>query len=97
MNQLEIFVPNFEVRQTEGLFFSIGSRTEVWYVVQSTASKTPVKRLQEDFVWLSDTICRLFPLQAIPELIPSAKDSENNYAKRRKELEEYLQILAKRS
>jgi hypothetical protein len=49
MENLEVFVPNFEVKQTEGLFFSIGSRTEIWYIVQTTISKNSVKRLQEDF------------------------------------------------
>lgn len=65
VDPLEVFVPNFEVKQTEGLFFSIGSRTEVWYIVQSSASKTTVRRLNEDFLWLSDTVARLFPLQAV--------------------------------
>lgn len=60
-----MFVPQFEVRQTEGIFFSIGSRTEVWFVVQSNASKTPVKRLQEDFQWLSDMMGKLYPLLAV--------------------------------
>lgn len=32
----------------------------------------------------------------MPELIENTKDSEGNHQKRRKELEEYLQILAKR-
>jgi hypothetical protein len=68
---VQVFVPNFEVREIGGVFLSFGSRTEVWYVVQSTASKAPVKRQQEDFQWLSDTLVRLFPLQAV--LLPTPR------------------------
>lgn len=35
-------------------------------------------------------------IKQIPQLIEVAKDSESNYQKRRKQLQEYLQILAKR-
>ena len=42
----QVFVPNYEVKQKEGVFLSFGSKTEIWYLVQSTAIKGAVKRQQ---------------------------------------------------
>lgn len=43
---VQVFVPNYEVKQKEGVFLSFGSKTETWYLVQSTAIKGAVKRQQ---------------------------------------------------
>jgi hypothetical protein len=62
---IEVYVPKVEVVQKEGFIFGLGSKTEIWFVVKSNLEKYPVKRQEEDFEWLSNSIVRLHPLQAV--------------------------------
>ena len=88
---LEVYIPKIEIKQKEGIFFNIGSKTVIWFVVQTNLNKTSTRRLEDDFQWLSDTVIKLYPLIAVimsllkvPELISVSKDSEENNEKRRK-------------
>lgn len=51
--------------QTEGIFLGLGSKTQLWFVIKTSMEKNPVRRLEEEFVWLSASVAKLNPLQAV--------------------------------
>lgn len=55
-------MPNVEVIDKAGIFFTT---TEVWFVIKANLNKHSIKRIAEDFQWLSNTVRKLYPLLAV--------------------------------
>ena len=51
--------------QTEGIFLGLGSKTQLWFVVKTNMEKNPVRRLEDDFEWLSAVVAKLYPINAV--------------------------------
>ena len=64
-----MYLPRVDIVQTEGIFLGLGSKTQIWFVIKTNMDKNPVKRLEEDFEWLSETLGKLHPNLAVKILL----------------------------
>lgn len=60
-------MPRFEIVESAGFLSSIiGAKTEVWFVVKTNIKKeTVVRRLMQDFDWLSVALIRFYPYLSV--------------------------------
>lgn len=56
---MEIF--SYEIRNTKQIWFGLAKTTELWYTVRCSLINSTVNRLDSDFVWLRNTLIRIYP------------------------------------
>ena len=93
--EVSISKPEFK---TTGGFLGFGSTTHLWFTVKTSILESEVKRTDEDFEWLRNTIVRMNPGHIVPHLKPAkviAETERKEQVNRMNNIRMFLEELSK--